>query len=75
MTGRALHYQEYHGEWRVYFGLRKPFIETASYSRVSKWQDDNCVGERGVDFAISHYGEHCSFLREEDALLCFLAFR
>lgn len=68
--------EQYHTEWRVNFEMSKPFIdEHASHDRLLDWIVLNVGGQIGKDWRISALAWHAAFLREDDALLCFLAFQ
>ncbi len=64
-------------EWRVYFqGQRYSFAESPGRrKRLIAWIETNIEGECGQDWRISSYSipPYAAFVREEDAMLCYLA--
>lgn len=45
------------------------------FDEVMAWQWENCDGKRPFDYRISKHGMYVAFLKEEDALLCYLKFK
>lgn len=68
---------DYGGEWRVYFdGLRYSFAESpGKRKRLVAWIEANISGECGQHWRISSYSlpAYAAFIKESDAMLCYLA--
>lgn len=70
---KATSCEKYYSEWRVYFDTL--FMDTETHPRLRKWCEENVTGVDEVDWRVSGMGWHAAFLKHEDALLCYIAFR
>ena len=74
-------FPEYHKEnteWRVHFYFNEIWADIPHYQILAReWIDANVEGLESKDWRFSSYSIHpyLAFLREEDALLCLLAFK